>query len=257
MTETDFTVIENIKLCGDVFKMILKTENPQDVICGQFINISIPCRNDLILKRPFAVMDSDKGKKTVTICYKVVGKGTDSLSRLKGGEVLSGVYPLGNGFKLDGSHKTVLLLGGGIGIFPLFSVFKCYPDKKYHTILGFKNKESVVLSGDFEQFSKELLICTDDGSMGAKGFITDSLKRNIDRIKPDIILCCGPSQMYKPLKDFMSGYDIPVYVSLEERMACGIGACLVCNCAVTENGKQHYKRVCKDGPVFNLKEVAL
>lgn len=257
MTETNLTVIDNEKLTSDVYKMTLKAEEGCDVTCGQFINLSVPS-DGLILKRPFAIMEYDKGQKKLVLCYKVVGKGTQELSKLKGGEVLQGVFPLGNGFKLDGGDKAVLLLGGGIGVFPLYSVIKSHPDKKYYAILGYKCVEGVLLKDEFERHCKQTLICTEDGSCGATGFATDSLKRNIERINPDVILCCGPVQMYKPLKEIMKDYpDIPVYISLEERMACGIGACLVCACAIKQNGETHNKRVCKDGPVFNLSEVAL
>jgi dihydroorotate dehydrogenase electron transfer subunit len=257
MTETNLTVIENIKLSSGVYKMTLKSGEAADFTCGQFINLSVPS-DDLVLKRPFAIMEYDKGKKTLALCYKVVGKGTRALAALKGGEVLSGVFPLGNGFRLDGGHKTVLLVGGGIGIFPLYSVFKCHPNKKYYAILGYKCGENVLLADEFEKHCKQTLVCTEDGSCGAKGFVTDSLKRNLERINPDIVLCCGPAQMYKPLKEIMKDYPgIPVYISLEERMACGIGACLVCACAIQEGGEIHNKRVCKDGPVFNLNEVVL
>lgn len=258
MLETTLTIINNEKLCESVYKMTLKAEEFENIKCGQFINISIPGRNDLLLRRPFAVADYDKNSKTVTICYKTVGEGTKQLSLAKGGEIVEGTFPLGNGFTLNESHKTVILLGGGAGIFPLLCVRKCYPDKKYHTMLGFKSKCDIILKKEFESFSKETLLCTEDGSYGACGFVTDSLKRNIDRIKPDIILACGPTGMLKALKSAMKDHgDIPALISLEERMGCGIGACLVCACKINESGAVKHKRVCKDGPVFNLNEVEL
>lgn len=258
MIETKLTVLENIMLCDSIYKLKLKADDFEDINCGQFINIAIKDSNDLLLRRPFAIMDFNKNKKTVTICYKVVGKGTNAMSKLNINDSFSGMFPLGNGFKISNNQKTVILIGGGVGIFPLLSVNKIYPDKKYHTMLGFCDKESVILKEKFEEFSKETLICTEDGSMGASGFVTDSLKRNIDRIKPDIILSCGPMPMFKSLKSVMKNYpEIPVYVSLEERMGCGIGACLVCTCGIKENGEIKNKRVCKDGPVFSLNEVVL
>ena len=257
MVESLLTVIDNIRLCDGVYKLTLKAELFEDIICGQFINLEIPNRNDLLLRRPFAIMDYDNSK-TITVCYKIAGTGTAELANLTGGEKINGTFPLGNGFKLSANHKTVILLGGGVGIFPLASVNKCYPDRKFHTLLGFKDKSSIILKDVFEKFSKETLICTEDGSFGASGFVTDSLKRNIDRIKPDIILSCGPKAMYKPLKSVMKDYpEIPVLVSLEERMGCGIGACLVCTCAIEDKNGIKNKRVCKDGPVFSLNEVVL
>jgi dihydroorotate dehydrogenase electron transfer subunit len=258
MVETLLTVLKNEKLCEDVFKMTLKAEEFAEIQCGQFINVQIPRRGDLILRRPFALTDFDKNKKTISFCYKIVGEGTKELSVVKEGTAFMGTFPLGKGFILNESHKTVILLGGGAGIFPLLCVNKCYPEKKYHTMLGFKTKSGVILKEEFEKFSKETLICTEDGTEGASGFVTDSLKRNIDRIKPDIILSCGPVPMLKALKAAMKNYPlIPVLVSLEERMGCGIGACLVCACRINENGVIKHKRVCKDGPVFFLDEVEL
>lgn len=258
MTETLFTVIENKMLCSDVYKLTLKADIYEDIKCGQFLSVEIPHHKELLLRRPFAVNDYDSTKKSITFCYKVVGSGTQALSKLSYGERLAGIYPLGNGFTIANNYKTVILLGGGVGIFPLLIVPKSYPDKKYHTLLGFKNKDSAILINEFEAFSKEVLISSEDGSIGAGGFVTDSLKRNIDRIKPDIILSCGPKEMFKALKSALNDYpEIPVFVSLEERMGCGIGACLVCTCGINKNGEVHNKRVCKEGPVFNLNEVVL
>ncbi len=258
MVETAFTVVSNEKMCEGVYNMALKADSFEDILCGQFINLEIPDRKDLLLRRPFAIADFDKNKKTVTVCYKIAGEGTKELSGLCAGQRLCGTFPLGNGFKLNESHKTVILLGGGAGIFPLYCAHKSYPDKKFHTMLGFKSKCGVILKEEFEKFSKETLICTEDGSEGASGLVTDSLKRNIDRIKPDIVLACGPTPMLKALKAAMKNYPhIPAHVSLEERMGCGIGACLVCACKINENGVIKNKRVCRDGPVFPLNEVEL
>lgn len=258
MTETIFTVTENKKLCTGIFKLTLKTDNLEEINCGQFINIEIPGRKDLLLRRPFAICGFDSSKNTLAVCFRVVGTGTQQLAAVTAGEKLRGTYPLGNGFNLSSNHKTVALIGGGAGIFPLLSVFKCYGDRKIHTFLGFKNRENAILIEEFEKYSKEVLISTEDGSLGASGYVTDSLKRNIDRIKPDIILACGPAEMYKSLKAALKGYpDIPVLISLEERMGCGIGACLVCACALQGRDGLYNKRVCRDGPIFNLNEVVL
>lgn len=259
MTEQTFTIEQNSELCSGIYMMTIGAgQTLPDIRCGQFINVEIPSRQDTLLKRPFAIYDFDRGKGLISFCYKVVGKGTEHLSKAVAGQTLRAAYPLGNGFKIEQNHKRIILIGGGVGIFPLYSVFKTHPDRRYFSILGFKERCQVILKAEFEEKSKELLLCTEDGSLGETGFVTDSLKRNLDRIKPDLILSCGPKPMFKALKDALKDYpDIPVQISLEERMACGIGACLVCACAVREGGKSVNKRVCSDGPVFSLDEVEL
>jgi dihydroorotate dehydrogenase electron transfer subunit len=260
MVEESFTVMDNIKLCEGVYKMTLMPSSgyAQSIKCGQFMAVEVPCRQDSLLKRPFAIYNYDEEKRQISFCYQVVGKGTEHLSRVEKGQALRGAYPLGNGFKIDEGQKRVILVGGGVGIFPLYSVFKAYPDKVFYSVMGFKERCDVILTKEFEERSSELILCTEDGSMGEAGFVTEALRRNIERIMPDLMLCCGPRPMLKALKDVMRNYPhIPVQVSIEERMACGIGACLVCACAVRKNGKVVNKRVCRDGPVFSLYEVEL
>lgn len=259
MVEHIFTVTENAMLCDGIYLMTLKADAElPDINCGQFINVEIPSRQDLLLKRPFAIYDYDKPRKLISFCYKVAGKGTEQLSKAAAGQKLRAAYPLGNGFTIAENQKRIILIGGGVGIFPLYSVFKSYPDKSYYSMLGFKERCLVILKREFEEKSAELFLCTEDGSLGETGFVTDLLKNNIDRIKPDLILSCGPRPMFKALKEALKDYpDIPVQISLEERMACGIGACLVCACGIKSDGKVLRKRVCKDGPVFSLYEVEL
>ncbi len=260
MVEEIFTVTKNACLCEGVYKMTLKarTGRLESINCGQFMSVEVPGRHDLLLKRPFAIYDYDEAQGLISFCYKVVGKGTEHLSRLEKGQGIRAAYPLGNGFKIGDEHKKVILLGGGVGIFPLYSVFRAYPGKIFYSILGFKERCKVILTKEFEEKSAEFILCTEDGSAGKAGFVTGVLRQNIDRIAPDLILCCGPRPMLKALKEVMKDFPhIPVQVSLEERMACGIGACLVCACAVREEDKVLNKRVCKDGPVFSLYEVEL
>jgi dihydroorotate dehydrogenase electron transfer subunit len=133
----------------------------------------------------------------------------------------------------------------------------CNPQLEYYTYLGFANKDKVVLEKELSKVSKEIKIATDDGSYGEKGFVTDILARDMQRLKPDAVFCCGPEVMYKALKKALQGFDVPIIVSLEARMGCGIGACLVCNCKVKRKGVEEYARVCVDGPVFKLDEVVL
>lgn len=258
MTDTLFTVTENQRLCRDVYKLILQPDKYISPRGGQFINIEVPGRRELLLRRPFAICDYDDREGTVTVCFKTVGEGTDALSNVQKGDRLRAVYPLGNGFTLQSNHKKVLITGGGAGIFPLLAVTKSYPEKSFYTFLGFKSKDDAVLIKDFEDFSRQVLVCTEDSSLGSGGYVTDLIKSNIDKIDPDVILACGPKNMFIALKNALAGKEIPVFVSLEERMGCGIGACIVCTCAIkTKDGAVKNRRVCRDGPVFRLDEVVL
>ena len=191
------------------------------------------------------------------MCYAIVGEGTKILSQYKTGDKIKVLLPLGNGFTPDKSYKKIILLGGGMGSAVLPAIPTCNPQLEYYTYLGFANKDKVVLEKELSKVSKEIKVATDDGSYGEKGFVTDILAGDMQRLKPDAVFCCGPEVMYKALKKALQGFDVPIIVSLEARMGCGIGACLVCNCKVKRKGVEEYARVCVDGPVFKLDEVVL
>jgi dihydroorotate dehydrogenase electron transfer subunit len=202
---------------------------------GQFLNVKVP---GFTLRRPFGISHFDTSAKTISFCFQVRGEGTKALAKIPVGTKLDLLLPLGNGFPMD-KYKKVMLVGGGIGIFPLLPTAK-----DTYAFLGFRNKESVVLEDDFNAVAKELTIVTD-------GFVTDVAKKEFNRIKPDAIFACGPHAMFKALKTL--NFPCPVYVSLEERMACGFGVCICCTVNTT-HGKQ---RVCCAGPVFLLSEVTI
>ncbi len=196
--------------------------------------------------------------KTVTLCYAVVGDGTRVLSSYAVGEKVDVILPLGNGFAPDKNVKKVVLLGGGMGSAVLPAIPTSNPDLDYYTYLGFANKDRVVLEEEMAKVSKQLTVATDDGSYGKKGFITNVLAEDMDRLKPDVVFCCGPEVMFKALKNALEPFDVPIIVSLEARMGCGVGACLVCNCKVKRKGEEeNYVRVCIEGPVMKLDEVVL
>lgn len=257
MTEANLIVKSKRKLAQGLFTLEFTDENLPDIRCGQFINLEIPNRPDLVLRRPFAVLDFNKSEKSFKIGINIVGSGTLELARAKKGDILKATYPLGNGFVLGEKHQKILLLGGGTGLFPLFCVGKSYPDLKLYSFLGYKDRDRYFLAEEFKSFSKETFITTEDGSFGEKGFITDILSHNLDRIMPDIILACGPINMLRSLKKMIGDKKMDVKISLEERMGCGVGACLVCACMINHNGGILNRRVCKDGPVFDLGEVIL
>lgn len=253
MRDKLFEIVSNTQLTADIFKMTLKTDDLPDMTAGQFLTLELPGRKDLLLRRPFGINGWNKSAGTVDIIFRVRGKGTEYMSELGESTEVQVLLPLGNGFTLAPSHKKVVLLAGGLGVAPLLPMKQTYPDREYYTFLGFKNKSDAVLVKDFKSYSKQTVVTFDDG---ANGFVTDALAAEIGKIKPDVILACGPEAMFKALKGLNTG-NISVYVSLEERMACGIGACLVCACDTAQNGEIHKKRCCKDGPVFLLDEVML
>lgn len=256
MKELNVTVLENELLTSGIYKM--KFALPEKVSClhcGKFVNISVDDGAHL-LRRPIAICEYDE--MSVTICYQIKGKGTRALSRVKQGDSLSCVLPLGNGFVLEESEKRVALIGGGVGIFPMVSVLREYDlsDKIFSSYMGFRNRDAVCMEEVFRSRSAYAEIVTDDGSYGRKGNAVAAFFENLKQL-PDIILSCGPLPMLRALKEGLKerGLSMPCFVSLEERMACGIGACLVCVCK-REGGKEN-ARVCKDGPVFEINEVEI
>ncbi len=257
MTECCMTVNSVREIAKDIYELWLTADEWENVHAGQFLNLQVPSA-DKILKRPLGICDFDHAGKRLCVCFQVAGEGTALLARAVPGVRLKATYPLGNGFALNGEHQRVVLLGGGVGVFPLLPLLKEYPDRKFYAFLGYRSKEYVCLAERFEEKAHQVYLCTDDGSQGAKGFVTDSLRHHIEKIKPDLVLACGPSVMFRSLKTVMAKYpEIPVKISVEQRMGCGVGACLVCTCKIAGSDGVHNKRVCKDGPVFDLNEVVL
>jgi len=236
MSKQHFGIVKSISpLSQDTFKMTLSLSRMPSVNPGQFLNVKVP---GFTLRRPFGISAFNMSEKTIEFCFQVRGEGTKALAKIEVGEKLDLLMPLGNGFPMN-KYKKVMLIGGGIGIFPLLPAAK-----DTYAFLGFRNKESVILEQDFKSVAKEVTIVTD-------GFVTDVAKREFDRIKPDAIFACGPHAMFKALKNL--NFPCPVHVSLEERMACGFGACICC----TVNTTRGKERVCCEGPVFLLSEVTL
>lgn len=250
-------IIANEQVAKDIFKMVIKFDDlPEQIKGGQFVHIKL-CDNSHVLRRPFCICDYDMALKTITVCYAVVGEGTKELSQYELGTNVKAMLPLGNGFVPDESMQKIVLLGGGMGSAVLPAIPRTFGDREYYTYLGFANKDKVVLEQEMRELSKEVVVATDDGSYGKKGFVTNILAEDMAKLKPDVVFCCGPEVMYKALSKALAPFDVPVIVSLEARMGCGIGACLVCNCKVKRNGQEGYARVCADGPVFRLDEVVL
>ena len=255
MRDITFSVQSISFLTKDVFELKLFSKEVLPAMhAGQFVHIKV---NDpsVGLRRPFCLYKFDAN--SVTLMIAVVGKGTEALARLKKGDKVLGIVPLGNGFKLSGQHQTVALIGGGIGCAPLLAVPSCYPGRTFNSYLGFCNKDQVMLQQEFEKVS-HATVSTDDGSHGFKGYTSDAFLADYRAgFKPDVILTCGPLPMIKAVAKISLETGIPAYMSGETRMGCGVGACLVCTCAVRENGVMKNKRACVDGPVFLVEDLAL
>ena len=235
-----FNIKSNVKIAKNIYKMELVGDVSDITNPGQFINIKI---DGLYLRRPISVFDLSKD--SVTIIYKVVGKGTEILSKMQSG-VLDVLTGLGNGYYLSCSGENPLLIGGGVGVPPMYLLAKKLIEqgKKVSVILGFNTKEEVFAEEDFVSLGAKVYVATVDGSCGEKGFVTDVMK-NLDY---SYFYTCGPEPM---LKAVYNTSQTSGEFSFEERMGCGFGACMGCSC------KTHYgnKRICKDGPVLVKEEI--
>jgi len=251
-------IIYNEVLTPDIYRLVFRSEYiAQNAKPGQFVNIKCCEGVNTILRRPISICDVDKDNNYVTIVYQKRGKGTEYLSRTRAGDTLDVIGPLGKSFETSDQYKNMAIVGGGIGIFPLLFLLKESKSLRKTAFIGFRNKENSVLIDEFRRYADDLVISTDDGSLGHKGFITDILRDRITDEKFDIIYTCGPEVMMKKVARIADQAGVPCQVSLEQRMGCGIGACLACVCRIKinsdkENNSQswYYRRVCKDGPVF-------
>ena len=216
-------VLSQVCLAPDIYDMWLETELAQDAKAGQFICIYTKERST-ILPRPISICEVNAERTALRVVYRVVGAGTTEFSKYTAGTTAEIMGTLGNGFPIEeGKGKTVVLFGGGIGIPPMLQTAKLI-DGDVHAFLGYRN-DQLFLAEEFKQYST-LHIATEDGSVGTKGNVIDALKAS--GIKPDVIMACGPMPMLRAIKKCAEELDVPAYISLEERMACGVGACLGC-----------------------------
>ncbi len=213
---------------------------------GQFLHIL--CGGDAYLRRPISVCEVLED--SIRFIFQVKGIGTDELSKKNVGDMLDILGPLGNGFDLSDCGSRPLLIGGGIGIFPLLEAAKKIGSSA-GVLLGFRSESDVVLTEDFSKYTDTVFVATNDGSCGFKGLVTDLLRSIAKSNSVSCIYTCGPMPMMHAVTEVAKEFGIPAYASLEERMGCGVGACVTCACTVA--GER--KRVCKDGPVFNALEV--
>ena len=236
-----YKVLKNEQLTESVFRMVLEGDTSALTAPGQFVNLTV---EGCYLRRPISVFDWDE--KTVTIIYKVVGEGTEKMSLWPVGYKCDVLVGLGNGFNTAKSGEAPLLIGGGVGIPPMFGLCKrlIAEGKKPTVILGFNKADEIFCKEDFEAIGAETIVTTVDGSVGVKGFVTDAMKE----LDYTYLYTCGPMPMFRAIEKTATGSG---EYSFEERMGCGFGACMGCSCKT----KYGNKRICKDGPVLVREEI--
>lgn len=252
MKEITATIIKNEPIAAGVVRLDLETEETIPVRAGQFLNLSTGDGAHL-LRRPVAVCIAEGNR--FTVCFQIKGEGTKLIARKKAGETVSVLLPLGNGFPCEGEERTVALVGGGVGVFPMIACLRDLKKagKTVRAYMGFRSADAVCMEEELQR-ADFLSIVTDDGSYGKKGNAVEAFLADLKNGRPDVVFACGPVPMLRALKAACQREGLTCFVSLEERMGCGIGACLVCVCGKSD-GKR--ARVCKDGPVFNAEDVAL
>lgn len=248
------SVVSQESIGTDIYSMVIKTKAAKEARAGQFISMYCNDKTKL-LPRPISICEVNKQESALRVVYRVVGGGTEEFSTYAAGDKIDIIGPLGNGF-VKRAGKKAILIGGGIGIPPMVELAKELKDiAEVQIVAGYRNE--LFLTEELES-NGTLFIATEDGSTGTKGTVIDAIKEQ--NVEGAVIYACGPTPMLKAIKEYALEKKIECQLSLEERMACGIGACLACVCKSTN--KDHHtnvnnKRICKDGPVFLAEEVDL
>ena len=240
MKQSIFEILESTPLTSSVYKMVLRGDTSAITAPGQFVNIRLEGK---FLRRPISVCDYDA--ETLTLVYKVVGSGTEQMAAMKAGETLDILTGLGNGYDLTPAGDAPLLIGGGVGVPPLYHLAKCLlsQGKAVSVILGFNTKEEIFFEEEFKALGCTVTVTTVDGSYGVKGFVNNALPENYS-----YFYTCGPEPM---LKAVYRSAATSGQMSFEERMGCGFGACMGCSCKTLTG----YKRICKEGPIMRKEEI--
>lgn len=245
----DAVVLSNNNVCDKIYELVLMSSDvSNEAVAGQFIEIYTG-KKDILLPRPISICEINKEIGTIKLLYNVVGKGTEVFSKLKINDFVKIMGPLGNGFSTDkkGNH---VLIGGGIGVPPLLELAKNLDGEKFIFIGARTNP---VLVNEFKKITPNVFVATDDGSFGFKGNVVELLRSK--NIKCDNIYACGPKIMLKGVCEYAKENSLDAEISMEERMACGIGVCVGCVVKVMKNGELTNLKICKDGPVFLSSEV--
>lgn len=244
----NFIVSEKKFLNSSFFKLKLKSKKTlPEINPGQFVEVQVNSDSKVLLRRPISINDVDSQTNEISLIIQTVGQGTKELAKINEGEEINLVYPLGNGFNIEGENP--LLVGGGVGIAPLLYLAKNFHAKgiKPKVLLGFRSQEQMIDLKEYEKYAN-VYISTQDGSVGSKGLVTEN---EIFTQSYDTIYTCGPTPMMKAISDYSLKNNIKCYASLENKMACGIGACLCC----VQNTTEGHKCTCTEGPVFNVKDI--
>lgn len=252
-TQGSYPILEKRAIAKDTYSFTLDCPEVAEIAQpGQFVHI-LP--KGYGLRRPISIAGIDKERGTLRIVFAVRGKGTDVLAGLNQGDAMDMIAPIGHGFTLMSEAAHVILVGGGIGVPPMLPL-AAYYGRKATAISGFRSFPQVILQEELEAFGANTICCTEDGTAGAvKGFVTTPLEQFLSE-GADAVYACGPVPMLKAVAEVCIRNGVYCEISLEERMACGIGACLGCACRTkTENGGEHFQHVCKNGPVFKAEEV--
>ena len=241
MIQAIYEIVSNEALTASVYKMVLKGDTKEITAPGQFINIKL---DGFFLRRPISICDWEEN--ALTIVYKVVGRGTKKMAEMKTGELLDCLVSLGNGYNTQKSGDTPLLIGGGVGIPPLYGLCRqlIKEGKTPTVVLGFNKKDEIFLEDDFRALGAKVVVATADGSYGVRGFVTDA----IEDLSYTYFYTCGPEAMFHAVEKIVTTSG---QYSFEERMGCGFGACMGCSCET----KYGNKRFWKDGPVLEREEI--
>ena len=253
MTEVNAKVLSCDQLAAGLIRIILHApEIAEQAQAGQFIHMLVPDKAH-VLRRPISLMAMDAEAGMLTLAIQPKGRGTQMICNLKPGDTVKCLGPLGTGF--DGKEaKTIYFVGGGVGVAPICGAMDAFATPDSCAFFGFRTKNHVY---GMTQAPCKVVAVSDDGSIGERALVTKPLLAAIEENCPDLIMACGPTPMLAAVQKIANDLDIPCQLSLEERMGCGIGACLGCNVKINlPDGTWTYKRVCKDGPVFDSKEVA-
>ena len=242
------TVVERKKENPYAYSMLLEAEGMEPAV-GQFVHIK--CGHSRLLRRPISVCEWQAEQQRLRIVFEIRGEGTDWLARREEGDQLDVLGPLGHGFAME-PDKRYLLVGGGIGVPPLLGCAKAVPNC-CTAVLGFRSADRAMLLDDFRAVCPEVVVMSDDGTLGEQGFVNAGVRRLLEAGERfDGVLACGPKPMLRSVAKAAAEFGVLCQVSMEERMGCGVGACLVCACAMQDGTQKH---VCKDGPVFDAREV--
>lgn len=250
---SEYRIIKKQALAKDIYSFTVHCpEVAALACCGQFVHILVP---GFTLRRPISICEIDRDQGTIRFVFVIKGHGTEAVAKLNVGDMIDMIAPLGNGFSVrdiaDG--KRTIVVGGGIGVPPMLETARnC---ENVTAILGFRSYGNIILTDEFKKSCKEVIICTDDGSVGEKGIVTVPLTRELEKGDVGAVFACGPMRMLQAVADTAKQYGVFCEISLEERMGCGVGACVGCVARIKRDGVEKLLRVCKDGPVFVGGEV--